>query len=149
MFKKVNEGKLPEAQDKYSAGYDVFANKDIELKPGETKTVPLGFALDLSPEGLNNFKDYFFIVYLRESTANKGAMLVNGAGIININSTEEIKIKLFNSLEDPCSYENRKVKIKSGEGIAQIILYKNYGRLLLGDQYRKSKLNNDIDNKKD
>ena len=78
----------------------------------------------------------FFGLYLRESMANK-AMLVNGVGIININSTEEIKIKLFNTLTDPSSYENKKVNIKKGDRIAQIVLQKNYGKILLGNTYRK------------
>jgi len=137
MFEVVNEGILPEAQDEYSAGYDVFANEDVRIYPGEIRTISLGFKLDLTPEGLNNFKDYFFGIYLRESMGHK-AMLVNGVGIININSNEEIKIKLFNYLTDPNSYENKKIEIKKGDRIAQIILQKNYGKILLKDNYRKS-----------
>ena len=60
MFKVVNEGILPEAQDKYSAGYDVFANEDVRIYPGEIKTISLGFKIDLTLAGLTNFEDYFF-----------------------------------------------------------------------------------------
>lgn len=134
IFKSIDDGKLPEAQSRYAAGYDVFANHDLEIRPGQIKLLKLGFALDISPEGLNNFKDYFFGIYLR---GKKGAMLVNGAGIINIDSNEEVVLELFNPLDDPCSYENRTVKIKKGEAIAQIVLKKHYGHEILGKNYRK------------
>lgn len=46
MFKSINGGKLPLAQTKYSAGYDVYANEDKEIKAGETRIIPLGVKID-------------------------------------------------------------------------------------------------------
>jgi dUTPase len=46
MFKSINDGKLPKAQTKYSAGYDVFANKDVIIGANETELIPLGIKID-------------------------------------------------------------------------------------------------------
>ena len=48
MFKSVNGGKLPQAKTKYSAGYDVYANEDVEIHAGETVVISLGIKIDLS-----------------------------------------------------------------------------------------------------
>ena len=137
MFSVVNNGKLPEAQSKYSAGYDVFAIEDQYIYPGEVRTIKLGFKLSLDELSLKEYENYYFGIYLRESMAKKGVMLVNGVGIINIDSTDEIEIKLFNTLKDPKGYENRNIDIKKGDRIAQIILQKHYGKIILKDSFRK------------
>lgn len=49
MFRLVNGGEhLPQRATQFSAGFDVFANEDVEIMAGETVTVGLGIALDLS-----------------------------------------------------------------------------------------------------
>jgi len=137
MFSIVNNGQLPEAQSKYSAGYDIFAAEDQYIYPGEVRTIKLGFKLSIDEDTIKKYENYYFGIYLRESMAKKGAMLVNGVGIINIDSNEEIEIKLFNTLKDPKGYENRNIEIKKGDRIAQIILQKHYGKILLEDNFRK------------
>ena len=141
MFVSVNEGLLPEAQNEYSAGYDVFANNDVIIYPGEMRTVKLGFKLELELEekDMEMLENYFFAIYLRESLGKKGVMLVNGTGIINIDSNNEITLQLSNTIKDPKGYQNKNIEINKGERIAQIILQKNYGKLILGDKYRKVK----------
>ena len=137
MFKSVNKGLLPEAQGEYSAGYDVFANNDAIIYPGEMKRISLGFKLDLIEYGLKKFENYFFGIYLRDSLAQKGTMLVNGVGIINIDSSDEITIHLSNPIKDGKGYENKNLEIKKGDNIGQIILQKNHGKIMLGNKYRK------------
>ena len=137
MFKIVNNGTLPEAQSEYSAGYDIFANENIHIYPGEMRTIKLGFTLDLKDYNEDELSNYFFGIYLRESMVKKGLMLVNGAGIISFDTKTEITLQLFNTLKDPHGYNNKNIEINKGDRIAQIVLQKNYGKLLLGDKYRK------------
>lgn len=49
MFRLVEGGeKLPQRATRYSAGFDVFAREDVVIGAGETATIGLGIALDLS-----------------------------------------------------------------------------------------------------
>jgi len=47
MFKRVSKTAiLPQAQTKYSAGYDVYADENVIIEPNETKAISLGIAID-------------------------------------------------------------------------------------------------------
>lgn len=53
MFRLVNGGeRLPQRATQFSAGFDVFANEDVEIMAGETVTVGLGIALDVNMQQL-------------------------------------------------------------------------------------------------
>ena len=47
MFISINGGNLPIAQTKYSAGYDVFSNEDVEILARSTRVIGLGVKIDL------------------------------------------------------------------------------------------------------
>ena len=133
MFKKLTDDAiLPQAQTKYSAGFDVCASEDVTIFAGQTKLVPLGIALYLTAEGINNFKDCFFGLYLRSSYGAKGLILPNGVGIIDIDYTGEIKQIIHNA-----NFENKTFEIKKGDRVGQLILHKHFGLQLISDSYRK------------
>jgi len=139
FFKKVNEAsKLPQSIN-LSPTYDVFSDEEITIRPGETRKIKLGFKINIKDENKRELKDFFIGLYLRESIGSRGLILVNGVGVISLFSDEEISIRVFNTLEDPQSYENRIVKIKKGEAIAQIAIHKHYGFELLHAGYRYEK----------
>jgi dUTPase len=124
MFKKLNENAIiPKSKNEYAAGIDVFASEEITIKPGYTEYIPIGIALDLDIE---KFKGYFFGLYLTDTIAKKGVILPNGVGVINIDSTQEIRLLAFKPLQDPSGYENRNIHIKKGEKVGQLILQKFY-----------------------
>lgn len=124
MFKKLNESAiLPKSEDEYSAGIDVFASEETIIKPGFTKYIPLGIALDLD---VRDYRGFYFGLYLTDTIAKKGVILPNGVGIISVNSTKEIKLLAFKPLQDPTGYENSKITIKKGEKVGQLILQKFY-----------------------
>ena len=82
MFKKLTKDAiLPQAQTKYSAGYDVYANEDVTIEAGQTRLIPLGIALD---ELGGNLKDHYIGLYLRSGLGAKGLILPNGVGVIDI-----------------------------------------------------------------
>ena len=43
------EGKMPTYESVHAAGCDVYATKDMALRPGETKVMPLDFIIALEP----------------------------------------------------------------------------------------------------
>jgi len=149
MFKKLTDDAiLPQAQTRYSAGFDVYANEDVTIEAGQTKLVPLGIALDLTAEGMNNYKDCFFGLYLRSSYAARGLILPNGVGIIDIDYTGEIKQIVHNPIKDCWKCEDGSecffgtdnkpfITIKKGDRVGQLILHKHYGLQLISDSYRK------------
>lgn len=139
MFKKIKEDAiLPQAQTKYSAGYDVYASEDVTIKAGETKLVPLGIALDLTEEEINNLKDCFFGLYLRSSYGARGLIMPNGVGVIDIDYTGEIKQAIHNPIKDYSKGSNNEhfVTIKKGDRVGQLILHKHYGLEFISG-YRK------------
>ncbi len=124
MFKKLNENAiLPKSENEYAAGIDVFASEEIIIKPGYTEYIPLGIGLDLD---VRDYKGFYFGLYLTDTIAKKGVILPNGVGIINIDTTQEIKLLAFKPLQDPSGYENLKIRIKKGEKVGQLILQKFY-----------------------
>lgn len=153
MFKKITvDAILPQAQTKYSAGYDVYADEDVIIGAGETKTIALGIALDSSASSIKN---YYFGLYLRSGLGVKGLILPNGVGIIDFDYEGEMKMIIHNPIKQ---FEiNRKIintheafkdkkhieseddfLIKKGDRIGQLILHKHHGLRLLGDKYRKN-----------
>jgi len=120
MFKLLNDNaKLPKRKNEFAAGLDVFASEDISIKPGYTEHIQLGIALDLNPD---DYKGLYLGLALRDTIAKKGLILPNGIGIINIDSTDEIRLLVFKPLQDPSGYENRTIHIKKGDKVGQLII---------------------------
>ena len=105
--------KLPKRATKGSAGYDFYSPVDINLKSGETAKIPTGIRARINDGWVLN-------IYPRSGLGFKFRLqLDNTVGIIDAdyyNSDNEghIFIKITN-----CSYEEKTVSIKSGNGFAQ------------------------------
>jgi len=51
VYIRINKrGKIPVYKSIYAAGCDVFASKDLIIRPGETKLMPLNFIIAVQPE---------------------------------------------------------------------------------------------------
>ncbi len=46
----TGEGKIPQYASKHAAGCDLFATKDMAIRPGETKIMPLDFTMAIDPD---------------------------------------------------------------------------------------------------
>lgn len=112
-----NSFELPMRDSKFTAGYDIFLLKDLEIKPGEIVKIPTGI------------KSYFqsdevLLIVLRSSMGFKyNLRLVNQIGIIDADYYENesndghIFVKIQNESKDT-------VFLKSGEAIVQGIFIK-------------------------
>lgn len=152
MFRLVEGGKkLPQRATRYSAGFDVFAREDTWIGAGETETIGLGIALDLSteltggwansfcmdngafnPEDQEVLLDYFmgthyFKLCLRSSLGAKGLILPNGHGVIDMDYRDEIKMGIHNPMS---RYTAREYAVYRGDKIGQLILCRHEGNFL-------------------
>lgn len=51
VYIKVDgEGKIPQYASKYAAGCDLYATEDMEIRPGETKIMPLNFIMAIDAD---------------------------------------------------------------------------------------------------
>lgn len=104
---------LPRRATAGSAGYDFFAPAAFTLRPGESVKIPTGVRAKIE-EG------YFLAVYPRSGLGFKFRLqLDNTVGVIDSDyyfsdNQGHIVIKLTN-----CSYENKEVSVKKGQGFAQ------------------------------
>jgi dUTP pyrophosphatase len=100
---------LPQRATPHASGFDVrSAEADFELAPGEIRTVPTGFVIEL-PE------DVECQVRPRSGLAARhGIMLPNSPGTIDPDYRGELGIILLNGGPDP-------VRIARGERIAQLV----------------------------
>lgn len=75
LFKKLDPNvKLPKRN---GAGYDLYLPQSVDIEPGETVRIHLGFACKL-PAGL------FAVIAMRSSTWGRwGVQLTNGIGIVD------------------------------------------------------------------
>ncbi len=46
----TGDGKIPQYASKHAAGCDLFATKDMAIRPGETKIMPLDFTMAIDPD---------------------------------------------------------------------------------------------------
>lgn len=146
MFKSINGGILPQRATKYSAGFDVFANEDVVIGAGETKTIGVGVALDdllfddkglvLTKEGSDglffDISQHYFSLHIRSSLRAKGLTSL-GTGIIDMDYRDEIKMVIHNPLQWVDHFDgsiNPNYEIKKGDKIGQIILCRHEGWLL-------------------
>lgn len=92
------------------AGADLRTRVDVELAPGERRTVPTGVAVAL-PEGYAGF------VHPRSGLAARfGLTVVNAPGTIDAGYRGEISVTLLNTDGD------RPVRLARGDRIAQLVV---------------------------
>ncbi|WP_456403531.1 dUTP diphosphatase [Hydrogenimonas sp.] len=138
MFRTIEGGRLPQAQTKASAGYDVCSNEDVVMHPGDRAAIGLGIMID--PEAINELEadfcgefatNFYFGLYLRSSMAMRGVSIPNGVGIIDMDYADEIKIvmEVSHSREDP-------LHIRKGDRVGQLILHRHFGTEILNGMYR-------------
>lgn len=116
-FRKIDENvRLPERN---GAAYDLFLPKDVQISPGETVKIDLGFACKLPP-------GYYAVIAMRSSTwARWGFLQTNGIGIVDKDycGNEDVwKASVWFPLENvvnDCIYP---ITIPAGTRIAQFIL---------------------------
>lgn len=102
---------IPTYGTKYSAGADIYAIVDapIVIKPGETKLINTGLALEI-PNG------YVGLVYARSGLASKnGIAPANKVGVIDSDYRGELMIALYNQ-------SNSNYIVENGLRIAQLVI---------------------------
>lgn len=104
LFKNVQ---LPQKSHLPDCGLDCFIPESFELKPLETKTIGLGFGIQV-PEGFAG------MLVPRSSIAEKG--LIIQTSIIDPDYTGEIHLIITN-----CS--NNVVKIEEGQRVCSLVIY--------------------------
>ena len=110
-FAKLREDtKLPYRASETAACYDCFCPDDVAVQPGETKLIPLNFAVEC-PDG------YKLCVYNRSGLGKKGLVLPNGVGIIDQDYRGNVGAMFFNSTSKP-------YKFNKGDRICQLALEK-------------------------
>jgi dUTP pyrophosphatase len=107
--KLSHDAKLPKYAKPGDAGADVFSVEDVELFPGETKLVSLGFAMEI-PEG------WEMQVRSRSGLSTKGVIVTNSPGTIDSGYRGECKVILTYIGKQPY------FKINKGDRIAQFVL---------------------------
>ncbi len=111
-FKRLNKNAVaPTYGTEYSAGADLYACEggEVALKPGETRLIHTGIALEI-PEG------YVGLIYARSGIATKrGLAPANKVGVIDSDYRGEIMVSLYNHSSDVQT-------IADGERIAQLVI---------------------------
>lgn len=105
--KKLSESaKIPTKGHPSDAGWDLYANEDIELWPEETKLISTGIAISLP-------KDFVGLIWDRSSMGVKGVHRY--AGVIDSGYRGEVKVCLHNASSD---FYN----INCGDRVAQLLI---------------------------
>jgi len=103
---------LPKYASDGAAGFDLAANADITVQPGEVALVPTGLVIEV-PAG------HFLGIFARSSTPLKrGLMVANGVGVVDSDycgPADEIKIEVLNFTQAP-------VTIRRGDRLAQGVI---------------------------
>lgn len=106
---------LPTKAHESDAGIDLFANEDLEIKPGETILVSTGISMAI-PYG------YVGLIWDRSSMGVKGIHRL--AGVIDSGYRGEVKVCLANlgygKSEWP--YYHTKFRVSCGDKISQILI---------------------------
>lgn len=107
VMRLSESAKLPQKAHAGDLGYDLFANENIVIIPGDTTLISTGIAIQF-PEGYGGFiKD-------RSSVATKNK-LFTVAGVIDNGYIGEIKIAIHNAT-------GTHAVIQKGDKIAQLVL---------------------------
>lgn len=105
-IKLIEDGKMPEYKTEWAAGADCYARKGTTVKPGETKVIPLGIALEI-PHG--------FEVQVRGRSGLASRGILAHVGTIDEDYTGEIGAIIFNST-------SKDFVVNKYDRIAQIVL---------------------------
>ena len=94
------------------AGYDIYANEDVEIPPYEQKLIGTGLHIEI-PDGVVG------IIKEKSGLALKGVMI--GAGVIDPNYRGEVKVLVRN-------FSKEVLRVEKGQKIAQILFlpFKNF-----------------------
>lgn len=103
-IKLLNGGKMPEMKTQGAAAFDVYCNEAAILKPGETKIIKLGFALEV-PAG------YYAEIRGRSGLSSKGYLAATGT--IDADYRGEVGAIITNTTAD-------KFIIDQGDRVAQM-----------------------------
>jgi dUTP pyrophosphatase len=108
VFRKLNEDAIvPTIQTSLSSGYDLFANEDVVIWPGEFKLVGTGIQVDM--QGMEAQ------VRSRSGLAAKhGIAVLNSPGTVDEDYKGEIKVILIN-------HGKKDFKVNKGDRIAQLV----------------------------
>ena len=111
-IKKLNENAtVPTYGSEYAAGADLYAciDGDEVIKPGETKLIKTGLAIEL-PIG------YAAFIYARSGLASKrGLAPANKVGVVDCDYRGEIMVALHN-------HSTVEQSVAKGERIAQMVI---------------------------
>lgn len=104
--KLTDSSHVPTKGHPSDAGWDLYANENIQLWPEETKLISTGIAMSL-PKG------FVGLIWDRSSMGVKG--IHRHAGVIDSSYRGEVKVCLHNTTGEL-------YKIKSGDRIAQLLI---------------------------
>jgi len=110
--KLTTTANIPTRGDSGAAGLDLYADDDYVIFPGERKLISTGIAMAITPGFYGHICDRSGMAY-----KNGGHVL---AGILDESYRGEIKVVLLNT------DESRKIEIKRGDRIAQLIIKRYY-----------------------
>lgn len=110
-FKRCGNHDLPLPSRAYgdAAAFDMRSTTDVEIYPGETKMVPLGFAV-----GLNG---YAGLLLPRSGLGSEGLVLGNLVGLIDPSYTGEITAALWNR-----NTHGKPFRINFGDKVCQLMV---------------------------
>jgi dUTP pyrophosphatase len=108
-IKRLNDSaRLPTYAHPGDVGMDLYSMEDYELKPGERRVFPVGFALEF-PNG------YAAIVKDKSSLPKNGGIHTMG-GVFDAGYRGEYNVQLINLGDKP-------YKISKGDKIAQLVIF--------------------------
>lgn len=125
--------KLPTKAHDSDAGWDVYADEDVEIRPGETVKVKTGIAVQVEP-GETAHETIAHLIWDRSSLGSKGIHRL--AGCVDVGYNSEILICLTNLNIFKClngssiirqdgswipATEEYMFSIKKGDKIAQVL----------------------------
>ena len=100
---------LPKYHTAESAAFDLAANEDATVGPGEIKLIKTGLIVEAP-------KNHFLLIAMRSGTPRKKGLLIpQGVGIVDRDYSgpeDEIMIQVYNFTDKP-------VEVKKGERLAQ------------------------------
>ncbi len=111
IVKKNKNAILPKKMTDGSAGWDIFAciDKEIKIKAGETVKIPSGVAISLPSN------EVVALLFARSGLASKhGVTLANCVGVIDSDFRGEIQVALYNNSQVDYT-------IEPNERIAQLV----------------------------
>jgi len=121
--------KQPLRATSHSAGFDVYADEDMNIEAGKTKAVGLGIAIDEKWfESMNEVENeafmlaHFLELHPRSSLRMKGLIIL--PGIIDMDYRNEIKMIVHNPVG------NETFSISKQDKIGQLLLKRHEGILL-------------------